>query len=591
MIMMIKQRIFLLLLVAAAATACSKDDLNAAGQSGKMVLSFEAGAATAEADEADLMTRAGYDGAKSIWHAGDAVGVSLDANNNNLQFTQESGSLSSDGTRVRYSGTLNSPVSGNVTCVAYYPYSAGATVSSQTITTTFPATQTYQAVGGYKGLPVYSIYTGDYASITLPFKNLYSVIKLTLSKGSSLTNTVKLQRIVFQGNNNETISGGMQVNLSGATPVVTYTGTGKSITLDCGAGVTLTTTPQTFYIAVPAINYTNGYSFTLITDSGQVTKSAKNTGANYAVNKIYKAAPLTIDNLTIVTTIPDSNLRTALQNLGLISIIDALAGKVSITSAGLLATSIDISGKGIADLTGLDKFPALVTLKAGNNNLVSVDLSKLTLLTNLDLSRNSLSTLNLAANLALLTLDVSSNQLTSLNVSAQTLLTSLNVASNQLSTLNLAANVALLTLDVSSNLLTSLDLHNNILLTSVKCFGNVLTTLNISALKLLTGLYLDATSTATNCFSLLKFTLPVNAKVENLVADNMLVAALWTGFVCTGNTSIKTISLKNNVGILTAVVTNNTSLTSLNVTGSTLSSLAITKSGNAAGFTVTGAIL
>ena len=561
---MIKQRFFLILSVVAA-VACSKnDELTPAVQPGDLVLSFDAGTSSAEADPADA-TRAGYDGAKSIWHAGDIVGVSFDATNKNLQFSQESGSLSSDGTFVKYSGTLVSPISGNVTCVAYYPHSSTATVSGQSITTTFPATQTYNAAGGYKGVPLFATYTGDSKAVKLGFKNLFSVIKLTLVKGSALTNTVKLQSIVFQGNNNETVAGAMAVNMSGSTPVVSYPGTGKTITLDCGSGVTLTTAPQTFYIAVPAINYTKGYSFTFITDNGQVTKSAKSAGVQYAVNKVYAAPALTIDNLTITTIIPDGNLRQALQGLGLISILDAVSGKVGITTAGLQATSINISGKNIADLTGLDKFPLLVDLKAGNNNLASVDLSKLTLLTNLDLSGNQLTNLNLAANTALLTLNVASNQLQSLNVSANTLLTSLNVSGNQLTGLNLAANLALLSLDVSSNALTNLDLHNNILLTSLKVYGNSLVTLNISGLKAL--LTLNLVNGVNSIDTVLKtLTIPATAVVQNLISDGVALTN-WLNVICQNNPNIVSISVKNNTGLLSATITGNANLTSLDVSG------------------------
>lgn len=561
---MMKKRLFPILLVAVA-VACSKnDDLAPAGQPGDLVLSIDAGTSVAGEDAADA-TRAGYDGAKSTWNAGDVIGVSFDTTNKNLQFSQEAGSLSADGTSVRYSGTLVNPISGNVTCTAYYPYSSSATVSGQSITTTFPATQTYNAAGGYKGLPLFATYTGDSKAVKLPFKNLFSVIKLSLAKGSALTGTVKLQSIVFQGNNGETVAGAMTVNMSGSTPVVSYTGTGKTIKLDCGDGVTLTTTPQIFYIAVPAIHYTKGYSFSFITDKGQVTKSAKNSGVQYAVNKVYAAPALTIDNLTITTAIPDEALRDALKNLGLISVLDDDLGKVSITTAGLQAASLDISGKEIADLTGLSNFPALVSLTAGNNKLTSVDLSKLTLLTNLDLSNNQLSTLNLSANTKLLTLNVSSNKLTALDLSKDLLLTSLNVSGNKLATLNLAANTALLTLDVSTNLLTALDLSKNVLLTSVKCSGNALVTLNISGLNALGALYLNTS----NNIASLKLTVPTNATVQNLIAEG-LTGSLWTSFECLSNTTIKTISLKNNVKLLSVTATGNTALTSLDVSGNTL---------------------
>ncbi len=538
------KRIIFCFAAAAALAACSKDNaVLPEGGDDRLVLNFDAGT---QETETDAVSRGGYDGAKSVWHAGDEVGLSFGPDNSNLHFMQEDGSLSSDGTRVRYTGTLNTALSGAVTCVAYYPYASSVSVTGQAVTTTFPAVQNYVAAG-YKGIPLFAKYAGDYGALNLQFRNLFSVVKLTLSKGSALSGTVNLQQIEFKGNNNETVSGAMVVDMSGATPAVSYTGAGKTTTLDLGAGVELTAAPKTFYIAVPALDYTKGYTFTFVTDKGQVSKSAKNSGASYAANKVYAAPALTIDNLSIVTTIPDGNLRNALQDLGIVSILDAVSGKVSITSAGLTATSLDVSGKNIASLVGLDRFPALVTLKAANNNLVSADLGKLTLLTNLDLSGNQLSGLNLAANTALL---------------------SLNLASNQLS---------------------SLDLSKNILLTSVKCYGNPLVTLDISGLKALVSLNLVNGVESVNAVTK-TLTIPAAATVQNLVSNGVALSG-WLSFTCTGNPNIKTVSLQNCVGLLHVTVTNNTALTSLNVTGSALTTLGVTRSGNASGFTVTGLIL
>lgn len=580
------KRILLCLCAFAVVTACSKDEAyDPAGTPGSETLVLEAGTVAAEPE---IGNRAGYDGVKSIWNSGDAIGVTLSADNSNLLFSMVEGSLAADGTSARFSGNLNQPVTGNVECVAYYPYSASASVSGKTITTMFPATQTYVA-GGYHGIPLFGTYSGDVSTINFPFKNLFSIIKLTLVKGISLSGTVNMTSIVFGGNNNETVSGTMAVNLTNTSPTVSYTGTGKTVVLNLGSGVELTTAGTTFYLAVPSMNYTNGYTLTFITDNGQVSKTAKGSGATYQFNTIYNAPSLTINSFSPVITIPDSNLRDALASLGLISVIDAVTGAVNITTAGLTTASIDVSGKSIASLAGIENFPALLTLNAGNNNLASVDVSKLTLLTNLDLSSNNLTALNVAANTALLSLNVSGNQLTTLNVAANTLLTNLNVSSNQLSSLNLAANLALLSLDASLNNLTSLDLHNNILLTSVKVFGNPLVTLNISGLKALLSLQL-ANGVESIDGVLKRLTVPATATVQNLISDGVALSG-WTAFRVLNNPIIKTISLKNNVGLLNVTATGNTALTLLDVTGSTLTGLQVTTSGNAPGFTVTGTIL
>ena len=60
-------------------------------------------------------------------------------------------------------------------------------------------------------------------------------------------------------------------------------------------------------------------------------------------------------------------------------------------------TKLDVSGLGIANLKGVEKFTALTELNASGNKLKTVDVTKNTKLTYLNLSKNSLSgTLNLS---------------------------------------------------------------------------------------------------------------------------------------------------------------------------------------------------
>ena len=88
-------------------------------------------------------------------------------------------------------------------------------------------------------------------------------------------------------------------------------------------------------------------------------------------------------------------------------------------------TAIDISGKGITTLKGIEHFTALKTLNCSGNNLDAIDLSKNTALEELNCSSNILSALGVTANTKLKKLNCSGNQLTALDVTKNTALTEL----------------------------------------------------------------------------------------------------------------------------------------------------------------------
>lgn len=534
-------------------------------------------------------SRAGYDGLKSIWHDGDELGVSFDATNNNLQFKQTAGTLTADGTSVRYAGSLVQPLTGEVLCVAYYPYAADAVVSGKVVTTVFPDTQLYLA-GGYKDLPLFASYSGDIDALKLQFRNLFSVIKLSVAKDPLGGAPAKLQRIVFQGNNEETVAGPLTVDMSGSTPVVSFTGNGKRITYDCGEGVELSTMPQIFYIAIPSIEYSKGYSFNFKTDQGQMKKTARSGGTTPQINTVYSVPSLELDNLVEAVVVLDPNLREALVSAGLAANLDPVSGEVMITSAGKTATTLNVSGKGIASLAGIENFPALLELNASNNQLSSVNLSANTALTKLNLSSNDLTSLHLAANTALTDLNVSSNQLTGLDVSSNTALQNLDVSGNLLSgELSLLANTELLTLDVSTNQLTKLNVSKNTLLTTLKAYGNNLDTLDISGLRALDALYLSAGSPTLDSISSLKLTIPADAVIKNFKANDITLGP-WLTLEVKANPFIESLSVRSALGLLGVTANDNTKLLSLDVTGSPVSAVLNTL-GNAAGFQVIGRIL
>jgi hypothetical protein len=99
-------------------------------------------------------------------------------------------------------------------------------------------------------------------------------------------------------------------------------------------------------------------------------------------------------------------------------------------------TSLNISNRGISDLTGIEAFVNLDTLNCNGEWLDKV----LPKLRSLDISNNA----------ALKYLDCGENLLTSLDVSNNTALTELNCAGNQLTSLDVSNNTALIKLDIKN---------------------------------------------------------------------------------------------------------------------------------------------
>ena len=155
----------------------------------------------------------------------------------------------------------------------------------------------------------------------------------------------------------------------------------------------------------------------------------------------------------------------------------------------LAVTELNVSGRGIKDMKGIEHFTALTTLNCSwNNNLTTLDISKNTALKALDCWGNNLQSLDVSKNTALTRLDCSHNSLSSLDVSKNTALTDLRCSSNSLESLDVSKNTALTTLYCSNNSLTSLDVSKNTALTHLSCSENSLTSLDVSNNTALTKL-------------------------------------------------------------------------------------------------------
>lgn len=170
-----------------------------------------------------------------------------------------------------------------------------------------------------------------------------------------------------------------------------------------------------------------------------------------------------------------------------------------------LVTELDVSGQGIADLSGLTLFtelkslncadnalmtfhrllPAgLESLNCDNNQLHQLDTSQLTELRSLHCDGNYLTTLQLE-NLGKLTdLSCANNSLTALNTDAQYDLERLSCQGNQLTYLDLFYSKKLVYLNCASNSLTSLTVERQTNLAYLNCSENAIENLYIGTNQL-----------------------------------------------------------------------------------------------------------
>lgn len=149
----------------------------------------------------------------------------------------------------------------------------------------------------------------------------------------------------------------------------------------------------------------------------------------------------------------------------------------------------DISQNGkIQSLQGIEYFAALEVLYCGNNELISLDVSKNTVLKELYCWHTNLTSLDVSKNKSLLILNCNYSKVTELNVSKNTALTSLSCNHNSIYALDLSKNTALTSLDCSQNYMTTLDMTGCKALTSLDCHQNSLKTLDLTGCTALTSL-------------------------------------------------------------------------------------------------------
>lgn len=152
------------------------------------------------------------------------------------------------------------------------------------------------------------------------------------------------------------------------------------------------------------------------------------------------------------TNFPDGNFRNYLINDTYGAGSDGVFTDAEIQNI----TYLNVDGKNISSLKGIEFFTALKDLYCQNNQLTSLDVSKCTALISLSCSNNQLTSLDMSSCTSLQMLDCQNNQLTSLNVTGCTVLRYIYCQNNKLTSIDLSTNPELPSSDsdISNNPLT-----------------------------------------------------------------------------------------------------------------------------------------
>jgi Leucine-rich repeat (LRR) protein len=303
---------------------------------------------------------------------------------------------------------------------------------------------------------------------------------------------------------------------------------------------------------------------------------------NDGTNIRYIYAPYRFYRECIIST-NDENFRSALLAIpGLDANSD---GDIQCSEAAAWTGTIDVSGKSITDLTGIENFTKITTLNCSNNQLSSLDISKNTTLQNINFNGNLFTSIDLSKNTALTHIYCQGNRLVNLDISKNTSITYIDCSNNALQLLNVKNG--------NNTNFTYFDARTNTKLTCIEVDNVTYSTTNWTNK--------DAGASYNTTCSVCEVSIPdanfktalLNNSEININGDGMIEcyeAAAFTGEISVsgnsiadmtgieaftnitklycGNNSFTTLNVSSNTALQT-LFCNDLALTSLNVTGLT----------------------
>ncbi|MCF2580726.1 leucine-rich repeat domain-containing protein [Bacteroides caecigallinarum] len=353
---------------------------------------------------------------------------------------------------------------------------------------TLPTVQTAEAGGFDTGLNPSWAMTADMGG-DLSFQNLCALVKFSISCG----NADELESVTLTDLGGTGLSGTAQYGYTpsmemvmAAVPYVTLTGS-------------FTTGTDYYFVVAPSVNtdsgqpaaLKNGFSLTFTRRDGtSFTKTASGGigDTNLASGMILDLGTIDLSGATYQEAITNPAFINAVGNQVGWEVTGG-GGTVLLTEENKKAieavTSLNIEGKNLTDISGIEYFTNLTSLSCGDNQLTALPVEKLTNLTNLYCSDNQLTALPVENLTNLTLLYCSNNQLTALLVEKLSKLTNLRCNDNQLTALPVENLSQLTELSCSYNQLTELPVGNLTELTVLNCDNNQLTALPVENLTVL----------------------------------------------------------------------------------------------------------
>ena len=410
--------------------ACGNEEIienNESGSTGKVHMTFTAGMP-------QTRTSLGEDGHAVNWTQGDLVAI-YDGTETICKFeaTEVSGSTA----------TLEGEAKVTDTYTAFYPYTDDGTLTldNTAITFTLPATQTATAGGFANGLnPSWAQATDGSKNLT--FRNLCALAKFTVdAEGvTEVTLTANQESDALSGGLTYTIADGTLTATGSASRSVTLTGT--------------FTKGEEYYFVVAPGTLTGGITLNYMGEGGKTYVKTTQKEVTFTAGKITYLGALDANNFTealnaaFANAVEDFN-----PNIGWRANPD---GTVSLDEYNRMqiimngGTFLFLRNKNITSLAGIEYFTDLETLDCMDNQLTTLDVTKLT---------------------SLKVLVCNDNQLTTLDVTKLTNLTDLECNGNQLGSLDVSTLKELKILWCHGNKMTALDITHNAYLGDLKC-GN-----------------------------------------------------------------------------------------------------------------------
>lgn len=214
------------------------------------------------------------------WQGGESIGIFAD-NADNLRLTINEADISEDGRTAEFNSASGIP-SGNI--IACSPYQDGAMSASDVITVNFPERQSYLLKDGVvQADPAANILLGSgNASSGITFRNTMAVLKI----GQVFDAPTLLKSVEFRDLSGTAVSGEMTLSWNGGNPEALITGSGNTITLDCGEGIQLEAGELgVFFIIVPARSYDKGFELSFTDDAGNRTVRTVGTTLGKTLNR------------------------------------------------------------------------------------------------------------------------------------------------------------------------------------------------------------------------------------------------------------------------------------------------------------------